>query len=262
MKGETGQGEKSRQGGTQAIQRAALLLRLLARRVPQGSRLGMLAKVSGLPHPTVRRILKCLIEERLVLHDAETRYYRLGPLNFELGLASQHKLDFQNRLHPVIAGIANASGQTTYLYLRSGFEVVCIDRVEGSASNSVATLKVGGRRPLGFSAASLALFADLPDDEIERSLESARQEIESNPRISRESILRGIESARQRGFGMIRDTTILGIGAIGVKVPAIDDIGPLAISVAAINDYWTPARVQQVHEIIRSALRPFEAAPA
>jgi len=247
--------ERSNGGGTQAIQRASMLLRLLARRVPHGTRLGALSKMSGLPHPTVRRILKCLIDERLVVQEGDTRHYRLGPLNFELGLASQHRLDVRDRYRPVLDNVARATGQTSYLFLRSGAEVVCLDRVEGSSVDSVATLKVGGRRPLGFSAASIVLFCEFSDDDINAYLEDVGREIESNPRVTRESIMRNIRKAREAGFGVIRDTTALGISAIGVAIPESLDVSPLAISVTAINDFWSQERLHQVHGTILSALK-------
>ena len=185
--------------GTKAISRATLILRLIARNELQGLGLTQLAELTGIPHPTVRRVLKCLIDERLVLQDPTTRRYRLGPLNFELGLATFHKREFLLQFHSVISQIAQSCEDTTYLMVRSGADALCLDRIIGSGPVRTVALEVGGRRPLGFGAAGLALLAQYPDDEIEAILEANRREIHVHKRVTRERILRGVSHVREHG---------------------------------------------------------------
>src|SRR5450759_1725931 len=82
--------ERIRSGaqGTQTIQRASLLMRLLASRSRSGLRLADVVQDSGLEHPTAHRILKGLMAEGLVMQDAGSRRYLIGPLVYELGLAA------------------------------------------------------------------------------------------------------------------------------------------------------------------------------
>ena len=76
-----------------SLRRGVLLLRLLATAGSRGLPLTELAARSALPHPSAHRVLKQLVEERLVEHNPETRRYRLGPLSFELGLAGSTMFD-------------------------------------------------------------------------------------------------------------------------------------------------------------------------
>src|SRR5258708_2731129 len=114
--------------GTQAISRSVLALRLIARWGIEGCRLTDLTRASGVPHPTLRRILICLIDEGLVVQDTSSRRYRLGPLNYELGLAATQRNDFQRELKPRLERLARLSGDTVYLNVRSRAEQVCVDR--------------------------------------------------------------------------------------------------------------------------------------
>src|SRR2546427_7687857 len=63
-----------------SLKRGVAFLKLLATGGVRGCPLSELAEKSGVPHPSAHRILKQLIAERLVVHDAQTHRYRLGPL--------------------------------------------------------------------------------------------------------------------------------------------------------------------------------------
>src|SRR5438128_1564282 len=76
--------------GTQSIERAALLLRELALRGTAGWSLRDLALHCELDRATVHRMLKCMIDERLV-HQRADRKYMLGPMVFELGASLPHQ---------------------------------------------------------------------------------------------------------------------------------------------------------------------------
>jgi DNA-binding IclR family transcriptional regulator len=118
--------------GTQAIQRASLLVRLIASRGRSGLRLAELVQHSGGTRPTVRRMLKCLMAEGMVMQDQASHRYFLGPLIFELGLAAAPHFNLRDICHPSVQRIADRTGDTVFLSVRSGYDSVCIDRAEGS----------------------------------------------------------------------------------------------------------------------------------
>lgn len=255
-KRERAAGRRAGEGreGTQTIQRAIMILRLLTRRGSEGWRLSEITRVSGLTHPTTRRILKCLADERLVDRHPKTGRYRLGPLNYELGLACDFRLEFRDRVRPALERIAQASGDTVYLHIRSGLETVCVDRVEGSYPIRAVTLEIGGRRPLGFGSAGLAMLATMKDEEVEEVLESLEREFAASPRVTRASLLKSIAAARSLGYGIIRDTTVMGVGAIGVAFPARDDLPAFGVGIAMVTERLTPTRVRALHRLLLDEL--------
>ena len=76
------------QEGTQAIRRAASILKQIAH-VPEGgsATLRAISEAVDLPRSTAHRILKCLTETELAAYNPQTRRYEIGMLSYELGLA-------------------------------------------------------------------------------------------------------------------------------------------------------------------------------
>lgn len=236
--------------GTQTVQRAIMILRLMTRRGAPGWRLSEITKASNLPHPTTSRLLKCLVDEGLVVRDAVTKRYRLGPLNFELGLASGVKLEFRDQLRPALESIGAESGETIYLYQYSGLETVCIDRIEGQTPLRPAMLDVGGRRPLGFGASGVAMLATMTEPRVQEVLKALDREVDNHPRVTRNGIVRAVNSARANGYAFVRDTTVLGVGGVGVVLPAKAGRPMLGLSIAAHSERLSNARVQQLASLL------------
>jgi DNA-binding IclR family transcriptional regulator len=139
-------------GGTQTIARAAQVLRLIAARNSSGMRLVDLARHAKLERPTAHRILQGLAGEGLVRQERATKRWFLGRLVFELGLAASSQFNVRDLCRPVLARLAERTGDTVFLTVRSGFDTVCVDRMEGSFPIKTLTLDVGTRRPLGVGA--------------------------------------------------------------------------------------------------------------
>ncbi len=243
--------------GTKAISRAMLILRLIARHEIFGVRLTQLTDLTGIPHPTIRRVLKCLIDERLVIQDSTTRRYKLGPLNFELGLATLHSPEYSKRFHPLLERIASASADTTYLVVRSGTDSVCLDRIIGTHPIKTVTLEIGGRRPLGFGAASLALLAQYSDEEIREILSINKREIEIHKRLSRDRILRGIAHVREHGYSVTKDIATIGAVGIGMAVPSAAGQPHFAVSVASTKERMTKDHIEFVRRMMVNEITNF-----
>lgn len=244
--------ENARQG-TQTVQRAIMILRLMTRRGAPGWRLSEITKASNLPHPTTSRLLKCLVDEGLVVRDAATKRYRLGPLNFELGLATGVKLEFRDQLRPALERIAADTGDTVYLYQYSGLEAVCIERIDGLSPLRPAALEIGGRRPLGFNAAGAAMLATMHEERVQSVLKSLEREIDNHPRVTRNGILRAVNAARANGYAVTRDTTVLGLAAAGIVLPAKGSRPVLGLSITATSERFSAARVQQLASVLQDA---------
>ncbi|HZQ61201.1 MAG TPA: helix-turn-helix domain-containing protein, partial [Casimicrobiaceae bacterium] len=162
MVASTGTPATKHRDGTQSIQRAAMLVRVIASRSRTGMRLSEVVQHAHLERSTARRILKCLAAEGLVTQDAASRRYFLGPLVFELGLAAAPRFNLVDTCRPSLQRIAEKTGDTVFLTVRSGYDSVCLDRREGSFPIKALMMEPGTRRPLGAGAGGLALLMLLP----------------------------------------------------------------------------------------------------
>jgi len=249
---------RSRAQGTQTIQRASLLMRLLASRNRSGLRLADVVQDSGLEHPTVHRILKGLMAEGLVMRDAGSRRYLLGPLVFELGLAAAPQFNLPDIFRPSLHRIAEKTGDTVFLTARSGNDSVCIDRKEGSFPIKTFTLEVGARRPLGAGAGGLALLMLLPEQAVDEIVRANAARFGSYNNLTVPLLLKALRRSRALGYALndIHNTT----GATTLGLPILNRYGDpfAAISIGAISSRMTDERQKELVSILRSEVRLIE----
>jgi DNA-binding IclR family transcriptional regulator len=182
---------------TGTIRRANLLLRLLATAGKRGLALTEISSRSTLPHPTVHRLLKQLNREGLSFQHDESRRYLLGPVAYELGLAAAEIFDLRHVCRPALEKMSAETEDTSYFVMRSGFDAVCIDRVEGTFPIRTITLEIDSRRPLGVGAGGLAILAACSDNERERILQVTAARLpfrQSGCRTTRGSDCKGTRS--------------------------------------------------------------------
>ena len=225
------------------LERSVHLLKLLATAGRRGQALTQLAKSTGLAHSTVHRLLQRLIRERLVLQKESGKWYVLGPLAFELGLAAAASFDLREYCRTGMRHLAEELGDTIYLSVRSGTESVCQAREEGPSPIRVNTLAIGSRRPLGLGAGGLAVLAHLPAQELDDVLVQELPRICEEGRLTEGELRASIADCRRQGYSFIRNRVTLGVTAVGVPIFDSLDRPIAAISVAAIDDRMRADRV-------------------
>lgn len=246
--------------GTQSVQRAALLVRVIASRSRTGLRLAEVVQHSHLERSTARRILKCLVAEGLVMQISESRRYFLGPLVFELGLAAAPQFNLVDICRPSLQRIAEKTGDTVFLTVRSGHDSVCLDRREGSFPIKTLTLDVGTRRPLGVGAGGLALLMLLPDEAVEEIVSANAVRFGTYNRLTVPALMKMLANSRALGYAL-NDIHITP-GASSLGMPIVNRWGHpfAAISVGAIQSRMTEERQPEIARIIQAEVRLLEKA--
>ena len=125
--------KETRPSGTQSIERAIHLMKLLATRGKFGWGLTDLARRSSLDKATVHRILGCLEAERLVERDSKEHRYFPGPMMVDLGLSVGGYQPLLDEGRATLQRLSSRTGGVAFFYLRSGIEFVVAGRVERSA---------------------------------------------------------------------------------------------------------------------------------
>lgn len=241
-----------------SLKRGVLLMKLLATAGSRGLPLTELAARSELPHPSVHRVLKQLTLERLVEHNPDTRRYRLGPLTFELGLAGSTMFDIRDLCLPDMQVLAESTGDTVYLVARSGFDAVCVHRLEGSFPIRTLVLEVGSRRPLGVGAGGLAILAVVPDAERREIVERIGPTLAPFGGLDSASLESACRRARSFGASVIQDTVNLGVSAVGKAFRDTMGQPVAALSVAAMSQRMPADRIRRVAGELEIACRNVE----
>lgn len=244
--------------GTQSIERAAHVMRVIASRNSTGLRLVDISRHTKLERPTAHRILRCLVAEALVRQDSETRRYFLGHLIFELGLAASSHFNLRDICHPSLVRLAEKSNDTVFLTIRSGYDTVCIDRTEGSFAIRTLTLDVGTRRPLGVGAGGLALLMSLPEQTIEEVVSANALRLGAYNNLTVRSLILMIKRSKKLGYA-INDAQITpGATSVGLPIRSRFDEPFLAISIGAITSRMAEKRQKELVSLIKEEVAQLE----
>jgi len=244
--------------GTQSIERAAHVLRIIASRNSAGLRLVDISKQAKLERPTAHRILKCLITEGLVRQHPETHRYFLGHLIFELGLAATSSFNLRDICHPSLVRLAEKSGDTVFLTIRSGADSVCIDRVEGAFPIKTFTLDVGTRRPLGVGAGGLALLMKLPEQTQQEIVSANALRLSAYNNLTVPALKMLLQRCQELGFALNDAQVTPGATSVGLPIRSRSGEPILAISIGAISSRMTQERQEELVTMIRAEIEALE----
>lgn len=225
--------------GTQAIGRAATLLRQIATRGRLGLGLNELARRTQIDKGTAHRILAGLVRERLVEQRPSNRRYITGPLLFELALANPMFLELQQKAAQPLERIAARFRLSSSLHLRSGFDAVCA-WVAGRPPYRGASIVLGRRRPLIATSAGVAILIALPREEALAIAKTNLRSVDGAGAADRQALMRMLERSMGLGYAVNDNNVVPGIG--GISVPLLDaGNAPFAsISVAGPSDEIRP----------------------
>jgi DNA-binding IclR family transcriptional regulator len=252
---ESAGGERG--GGTQAISRAMLVLRLVARGKADGVRISSLARTAGISYSTLHRIVNCLCDEGMIRRNPQTGLFQLGALSSELGLAAPDRFNYRDAIRPCLERIVERTGERAFLMARSGGESVCLDMVRSSNDNRPVMFGVGARRPISYVASGLEFLSHLDEQEAHAVIRSNMPDISNHASLTLQRVLSSVERARERGYGVVKDVSVLGLSSVAIFLPASLAHPELCISLGMKSDHLTPGRAEDfaslMHEEIREA---------
>lgn len=242
---------RGRDATVKTVERVARLLKHLALAGEAGARLTDVARDLDLTKPTAHRLLAALAEVGMARHDTVTRRYRLGELTAMLGQSSA-RITVANEARQSLVRLAAATHDTVYVSVQEGAAAVCVGREIGSFPIRTLTLAVGDQRPLGVGAGSMALFAFLPDAEIEAVIARNKAWLASYPHFTPDFLREQVQRTRVRGYSLNEDQVIPGMSAIGVPAMCHGGRPIAAFSVAAITERITGPREAQLVALLRA----------
>jgi IclR family acetate operon transcriptional repressor len=232
-------------GGVQSIERAFDLLEMLA---DAGGALGLseLATVSGLPLPTVHRLMRTLVNRGYVRQETSRRY-TLGSRLIRLGETSTRMLG--TSLRPFLAQLVGLTGETANLAMLDGDEVVYIAQVPSPHSMRMFT-EPGRRVRPHCTAVGKALLAELPPGEARALLERGGMPATiTDPDL----LLAHLEVIRKQGYAVDEGEQEIGVRCFAVAVP--DAPGSLAISTSGPQTRMTDDATARIVPALKRTAR-------
>ncbi len=209
--------------------RAFLLLELIAN-AEQPATLEELTRASGLPKPSVYRILHLLIRGELVEREVSAKRYVVGPRVGALSLAVQMHSPQRRERHAILSRLVDEIGETCNFTMLDGNEAVYVDRVETSAIVRLH-MRIGSRVPLHCTASGKLFLAHLPQSTMRRLLRSSPLERYTERTLTNvDALERELAKIRMSGIGT--DGGEFLDGSVCLAVPVVDPRGRVCAAVA------------------------------
>lgn len=234
-------------GGVQSLERA---FDLLERMADAGGEVGLseLSGSSGLPLPTIHRLMRTLVACGYVRQQPNRRY-ALGPRLIRLGESSARLMGTWARPH--LARLVEETGETANMALMDGDEVVYVAQVP--SRHSMRMFTEVGRRVLPHSTGvGKVLLADTPGEEVRALLGRTGMPAATEKTLTTaEGFLAALEQVRDAGYAIDDNEQEIGVRCVAVTVPdsptaaAISISGPAGRLTEAATDKFVPL----LHEV-------------
>lgn len=215
---------------------------------------GQISERTGLPGPTVTRILHTLQVLRYIsVHDSG-KFYKLHPHLLSLGYPVLARYDIRQVARPFMQELADHCRGTVGLGVRDGAEMIYIERARDKTVVTAHPIDIGSRMPVATTAQGRAWLAGQPSWALEDIFaDLAAGYADDWPKV-RPSVARAVEAYREKGYVtsigeweaatnavgvpvFLRDGTCLALTCGGpshrIKRGMIEDLGRRTIELAA-----------------------------
>ncbi len=218
-------------GGEGQVDRALTVLEQLASS-GRPQTLAALADETGIPKPTLHRLLQTLLDRGYATHEG-SGLYGAGVRCFELGSLWAQNLDLRAIAAPYLATLNEVTQETVHLGVYEHGDVIYIDKIE-SPHQVVARTYVGRRCPASCVATGRVLLAHSDRYEIERVLAGPLPAYTEDSITDPEALNALLERTRRDGYavnhgsyrpevggvaGPVRDYTGRVVASVGVCLP-------------------------------------------
>jgi DNA-binding IclR family transcriptional regulator len=237
--------------GTQAIARAAHLLRLVTAAGTDGVPVGHLASQAELTRPTAHRLLSALRQEGLVDRDEASGRWLPGPELYLMGTVAASRFDVTTLARDIVRSLAVRTEESAFLSVRRGDETVCLVREDGSFPIRSFVLSEGVRFPLGVASAGLAILAFLPPEEVDAYLDrhdelAERWGVAHSPARLRTRVA----DTKARGYAVNPGLIVEGSWGIGAAVFTRTGEPQWALSLTGVEFRFTGDRLAELGRIL------------
>jgi DNA-binding IclR family transcriptional regulator len=215
----------------QSVERAAAILGALGSGTP---RLGVteIAERVGLAKPTVYGLLRTLEKHDLVVQDADSGKYSLGPGVLQLGNAYLDGSELRARSLLWAEALAQRASEAVWVATLSGSRVIVLHHVF-RPDNTVQILEVGAAIPWHACALGHAIAAHLPATASARVMAADLMPLTGRTKTTRAALSRALAQVRKNGYA-VEDQEAT-VGDAGVAAPIMNRHGTVAGAIGVLG---------------------------
>jgi IclR family acetate operon transcriptional repressor len=208
--------------------------------------LSQLATDTGLPLPTIHRLVRTLVDLGYVRQEP-SRQYSLGPRLIRLGETTSRRLATWARPH--LSQVVSQLGESVNLAMLDGDQVVYVGQVMPSQNSMRMFTEVGRRVDPHTTAVGKAMLARSDDAVVRALLSRTGMATRTAHTITTpDEFIAELERTRARGYALDNEEQELGVRCVAVAVPGEDR---LAISMSGplprMDDAVVETAVEPLH---------------
>ncbi len=191
-----------------------------------------LAEQLGEPRSSMYRLLASLEELGFVAPGVSRGTFQLGMKLYRLGNSAVRHRDIRAAALPTMLELREVTDGTVFLAIRSGFEVLCIERIEGRVVVNNALLP-GTTAPMHIGAVGKVLLAAEPPEFWEEYCARAPLRAYTPHSITaKPELVATLEKIRESGIAFSDEDRLLGMAGVGAPIHDHDGrvCGALAFS--------------------------------
>lgn len=239
-----------------SVGRAIAVLRMIGAAPEPGMRLRDISMALDLHKTSTSRMLATLDALGVIERD-RNRCFRVSDdfrTSFGTPLTTTR---LRQAARPALSMLSESLEDVAFLSVPNGLDSLCVARYIGTYPIQALSLNVGGRRPLGVGAGSLALLAWVPDKERDHLIEMQRSRLDKY-RMDVSEISDAVQVAQAQGFTDLPGFVIQGMTGMGI--PVRDPSGEVvaALSVAAITERLSGTRRDIAIRVLKEAASDME----
>jgi IclR family transcriptional regulator, acetate operon repressor len=243
-----------RSEGTASLEKALDVLDAIGSS-PQGLSQVDLAERLKLPRTTLYRLLASLTARELIRRDPVRRVYCLGFKCFEFARKAHAMPDLAAAANSELRALRDLTGETSYLAILDGTEVLGIERIDGAHSER-SNSALGQRKPLHCTSQGKAILSALPVEQRDKLIKTISLKPLTEFTITdKRRLLAELKITTARGYSIDDEEVVKGIRCVGA--PVIDSAGHVrgAMSVAGPAFRMTRERLEILGPEVAEAAR-------
>jgi len=211
--------------------------------------LTQISTMSGLPRPTVHRMLTAMKEIGFIEQDIRNGSYGLGIRLFELGNIALANMDLLREAKPFIDRLCKLSGESSHLGVFNGFEVVVVEREEPS-DRQLSGARNSEASPAHCTGVGKALLAFQRPEVIEQVIAGGLK-IYTDTTISTASDLRReLVAIRKRGYAIDNAEHQLWVRCVAAPIRNSSGHVFASVSVTGPADRMTDSKISSLAPLL------------
>lgn len=216
----------------------------------QGLGVTQISDSTGLHKSTVYRLLSTLNYRGFVKKDTENNKYTIGLKLFEIGSKVLNNLDLRTESKPYLMDLMNRTGETIHLGVMNNYEVVYIDKVEGTETIGM-TSKIGRRVPAHCTSLGKTILAYSNEEYVDELLEK-----KGLPRYTAQTIVEPqklkehLKEIKKKGYAVDDEEQELGIRCIAAPIFNYNGEVMASFSISGPASRMSEERVENLSNLI------------